>query len=142
MVGGAGEIEIEVTDRSSGQHLLLRATRVGRDVVATVAGGGRPHVGSCVMAQPWPSRSQPGAWSPSVSVLTIPPHKEEPLARAIAERLCRSTGAVAVVTAGVHDDGLDAVGIAVYERLGRELDAELAARILDTWGEAPPSVGA
>jgi hypothetical protein len=36
---------------------------------------------------------------------------------------------VTVVTAGVHDEGLDADGIATYLRLGRELGDELARRL-------------
>lgn len=54
-------------------------------------------------------------------MLTIPPHKEEPIARSVAEGICRRQGRVTVVTAGVHDDGIDRAGIEVYLRLGDEL---------------------
>ena len=102
---------------------------MGEDLVVAVGGGGRPHVGSVVLAQPGPSRSPGRTWSASCSVLTIPPHKEEPLARGIATSLAETLGRVAVVTAGVHDDGLDADGIACYLRLGEELAEELARRL-------------
>jgi hypothetical protein len=62
-------------------------------------------------------------------VLTIPPHKEEPIARGIATRLAEALGRVTVVTAGVHDDNLGADGIACYLRLGKELGEELARRL-------------
>jgi hypothetical protein len=58
--------------------------------------------------------------------LTILPHKEEPIARGIAERLAKSLGKVVVVTAGVHEDGLDPEGVTDYLRLGRELGDALA----------------
>ena len=102
---------------------------MGEDLVVAVGGGERPHVGCVVLAQPLPSKVPGKRWSPSCSVLTIPPHKEEPIARGIAARLAETLGRVAVVTAGVHDDNLDAEGIACYLRLGRELEEELARRL-------------
>ena len=102
---------------------------MGEDLVVAVGGGERPHVGSVVLAQPVPSKRPGKNWSASCSVLTIPPHKEEPLARGIATRLTETLGRVAVVTAGVHDDNLDADGIACYLRLGEELGEVLARRL-------------
>ncbi len=125
-----------VEDAPTGRHLEARVQEVGEDLVVAVGGGERPHVGSVVLAQPVPSRSRGKAWSASCSILTIPPHKEEPLARGIATRLAEALGRVAVVTAGVHDDHLDADGIACYLRLGEELGAELVRR-LEKKGDTP-----
>jgi len=111
---------IEVVDRNSGRVLTAWVREVGEDVVVAVGGGDRPHVGCVVLAVPTPGRG-PTGFSPSVSVLTIPPHKEEAIARAVAERVCSRLGWVAVVTAGVHEDGIDRDGIETYLRLGREL---------------------
>ena len=47
------------------------------------------------------------------------------LLEGIAEQLAASLGRVAVVTAGVHDDDIDAEGIATYLRLGEELAEKL-----------------
>jgi hypothetical protein len=98
---------------------------VGEDVVVAVGGGERPHVGCVVLAQPCRSKIRPDGWSATCSVLTIPPHKEEAIARAVATRISETLGKVAVVTAGVHDDDIDAEGIATYLRLGDELAEEL-----------------
>jgi hypothetical protein len=62
-------------------------------------------------------------------VLTIPPHKEEPIARGIAERLARVLGRVTVVTAGVHEPELSRAGIATYLALGDRLGDELVRRL-------------
>jgi hypothetical protein len=62
-------------------------------------------------------------------VLTIPSHKEEPIARGVATRVAEALGRVIVVTAGVHDDSLDAEGIAVYLRLGEELANDLVSTL-------------
>jgi hypothetical protein len=59
-------------------------------------------------------------------VLTIPPHKEEPIARGVAVRIAAECGRVAVVSAGVHDDQLDRQGIEDYLRLGERLAVAVA----------------
>jgi hypothetical protein len=121
-----GDRELRVSDPADGRELTAWVRTVGDDVVVVVGGGERPHVGCVVMAVPVPSRSNPGTWSASCSVLTIPPHKEEPMARGVAARVASSCGRVAVVTAGVHDDDLNRSGIESYLRLADELADEVA----------------
>jgi hypothetical protein len=123
-----------VEDGPSGRYLEATVAEMGEDLVVALGGGQRPHVGSVVLAQPHPSKRPGRQWSASCSVLTIPPHKEEPLARGVAIRLAEALGRVTVVTAGVHDDGLDAEGIACYLRLAEKLGEELARRL----GEGKP----
>lgn len=119
---------LELAD-DSGRRVRAAVTPAGEDLVIVIGGGQRPHVGSVVLAQPRRSRSRPGEFTPSVSVLTIPPHKEEPMARGVAEAVASATGRVVTATAGVHDDDLDADGIRSYLRLVERLAAELAERI-------------
>lgn len=112
---------------AEGRRCLTAWVRAaGDDLVVVVGGGERPHVGCVVLALPLPSRSTAGGWTPSVSLLTVPRHKEEPIARAIAEAIVRATGRTTVVTAGVHDDGIDRAGIEAYLALARRLATELA----------------
>jgi hypothetical protein len=118
-----------VEDPESGRRIGATVTAVGDDLVVAVGGGERPHVGCVVLAQPAPSNVRAGAWSVSCSVLTIPPHKEEPIARGVATRIAEVFGRVTVVTAGVHDDHLDAEGIAVYLRLGEELAEKIVTHL-------------
>ena len=123
MTGGHS---VTVEDPGSGRSLTAWIHEVGDDVVVAVGGGERPHVGCVVLAQPHRSRRQSAGWSASCSVLTIPPHKEEPIARAVAVRLASDCGRVAVVTAGVHDDSLDRAGIEIYLTLGERLAEAVA----------------
>ena len=118
-----------VEDLESGRRIGGQVTSVGEDLVVAVGGGQQPHVGCVVLAQPQPAKTKRGEWSASCSVLTIPPHKEEPIARCIAARLAEAFGQVTVVTAGVHDDNLDAEGIAIYLRLGEELAEALVTHL-------------
>ena len=119
-----------VDDRSNGRYLEARTEIVGDDLVVAIGGGNRPHVGCVVLAQPHPARGGTTKCSASCSVLTIPPHKEEPIARGVAEKLAATLGRVAVVTAGVHDDNIDTEGIATYLRLAEEL----AEKLVDALG--------
>ena len=120
-----------VEDPESGQRIGASITPVGEDLVVVVGGGQQPHVGCVVLAQPQPEEERDRKRSVSCSVLTIPPHKEEPIARGIATRLAETFGRVTVVTAGIHDDNLDADGIATYLRLGEDLAEKLLTHLAD-----------
>ena len=123
--------QVRVEDSEGGCRIGAWVTSVGEDLVVAVGGGQQPHVGCVVLAQPQPAKTTSAEWSVSCSVLTIPPHKEEPIARGIAIRLAEALGRVAVVTAGVHDDNLDAEGVATYLRLGEELAEALVTHLTD-----------
>jgi hypothetical protein len=128
MIPFDGADQVRVTDPSGSRSLEAWVKRVGEDIVIAVGGGDRPHVGCVVLAVPSPKPGGSGH-APSVSLLTIPPHKEEPIARTIAVAVCRKAGFATVVTAGVHEDGIDSSGIETYLQLGEELAAEIAARL-------------
>lgn len=130
MIGSdSNEAGIRVENPITGRALTAWICRQGDDLVVSVGGGERPHVGCVVMAEPVPPRRSDGSWSASVSVLTIAPHKEEAVARGIAERLAVGLRGVVVVTAGVHDDGLDRAGIQDYLELAGRLGHELVAHL-------------
>lgn len=120
--------EVTVKSERDGRTLTARVVLAGGDVVVVVTGGDRPHVGCVVLAAPTAGRGTTG-FSPTVSVLTIPPHKEEPIARGVAEAVCSELGRVVIVTAGVHEDGIEREGIETYLRLGGELAAAVVDRL-------------
>lgn len=113
------------SDPETGRSILAQVTHAGEDIVIVVTGGSLPHVGSIVLAQP----SGPGRSGVTCSVITIPPHKEEAVARPIAEAVCKASAQVTVVTAGIHEDRLDAEGVRIYLELAERMAAELAERI-------------
>lgn len=122
----ANEAQIRL-ELAEGPHRIEAWARcVGQDLVVVIGGGELPHVGCVVLAQARPSTSDPTRTSVTSSVLTIPPHKEEPLARVVAERLARELGGVVVVSAGVHEDGLSMAGAEAYLRLAESLGERLA----------------
>ena len=117
--------EHQTLDPATGRSIQANVTNAGKDVVVVVTGGSRPHVGCIVLAQP----TGPGRSGVSCSVMTIPPHKEEAVARPIAEAICKASGQVTLVTAGIHEDSLDAEGVRIYLGLAEKMAAELAERI-------------
>ncbi len=108
-----------------GRGLEAWAHRLGDDLVVAIGGGSRPHVGCVVLAVARPSSAEPTRRSVTTSVLTLPPHKEEGIARPVAEHLARTLGGVVVVSAGVHDDELTPAGVADYLALAGELARRL-----------------
>lgn len=120
---------VTVRDHDSRRSVTAWYRSLGEDLVVAVEGGERPHVGCVVLAVAHPSTSGGPRRSASCSVLTIPPHKEEPIARGVATQLAERLGLVAVVTAGVHEDDIDRAGIEEYLRLGQLLADELVRRL-------------
>ena len=77
---------------------------IGEDLVLTLSGGEKPHIGCVVQAVPRPSLSGDGTISVTSSVINLTGHKDEFLCRRLAENRCRETGKVVVCTGGVHMD--------------------------------------
>ena len=77
---------------------------IGEDLVLTLSGGEKPHIGCVVQAVPRLSLSGDGTISVTSSVINLTGHKDEFLCRRLAENRCRETGKVVVCTGGVHMD--------------------------------------
>lgn len=118
-----------VAVEEGGRRLEAVVVRAGDDLVVVVRGGSGPHVGAVVLALPVPSRGRVGSWRASSSLLTVGSHREEPIARGVAESLCEALGCTVVATAGVHEDGLDAAGVAAWLRLGERLGSRLVEEL-------------
>lgn len=112
-------------------RLVLHAVlhRVGEDVVVSIGGGDRPHVGCVVLAQPHGSTADPQRPSSTSSRIVIPPHRDDVIAVTVAEALARMLGVNVVATAGVHTEGLDPRGIAKYRRMAKRLAEGLLAAL-------------
>src|SRR5262245_28791326 len=78
------------------------AVWIGSDLLVSIWGGDRPHIGSVAAAQPRPSLKDPEATSATASVLTYLGHKDDVTAKFVAEALAGAFGTNVVVTAGIH----------------------------------------
>ncbi len=122
---------ISVRTAEDSYVLEAEAVRIGADVLVCVWGGDSPHIGSVAAAQPRPSLDDPERTSATASVLSYVGHKDDVVAKEIAEKLAASLETNVVVTAGIHWDDIPADGIeAVVSRcheIGDSLRAALQA---------------
>jgi gallate decarboxylase subunit D len=104
---------MEFTVKTSQEVYDLEASVrfIGKDLLVALWGGERPHVGAVAIAQPRPSLKVPERVSATTSVVCLLGHKEDDLAKAVAEILAAAMNTTVVVTAGIHWDNLDAEGI-------------------------------
>jgi len=84
---------------------------VGLDVLVAIWGGEKPHIGAVSVAQPRPSLKDPEVMSATASVICLPGHKEDELAKAVSEILAAALNTPVVVTAGIHWDNINEEGI-------------------------------
>ena len=76
----------------------------GSDIFLMIGGGTRPHIGCIAVAICHPTLKDPNRISSSASVITIPGHKEDEIARNAALRLSKTLKTNIVITAGIHVD--------------------------------------
>jgi hypothetical protein len=110
----------------SGKYLVqLHALRCGEDVSVCIYGGERPHIGAVAVAVPRKSLTGDDSNSASASVICIPGHKEDELARLIALRLSARWQCIATVSAGIHIDHAGPEDLATLNQLIEELVKQL-----------------
>jgi len=96
-----------------------------------LGGGESPHIGTVVISQPRPSLRESGVTSCTTSVFNLLGHKDDEIAIPMAEKICKNTNRVVVVTAGIHIDHATTEDI---DRL-KMASSELTQKILQLWQE-------
>lgn len=107
-------------------RIEVQAQWVGADLVVTIGGGTRAHVGAVAVAQPRPSLKGDGSVSATASVITLLGHKEDDLARWAALHLAAKLNRTVVVTAGLHVDNADLPEVVQLDAEARRLVSALA----------------
>lgn len=82
--------------------LQMQAVPMGKDLSVTLCGGDRGHIGAVALGIPRPSIADTTRMSSTVSVLAIPGHKEDQLARTMAQKLASALNATVCVSCGIH----------------------------------------
>lgn len=104
-------LDLTLEEAFRGRPITFRALALGRDLLVVLSGGERPHVGSIVMAEPRASTAEASRLSTTCQVWNRPPHKEEAVARPVAEALALRLNKAVVVVSGIHYEGLDEEGL-------------------------------
>ena len=96
--------EFKITAGTGKYTIEMIVSLVGRDIIAFIYGGDRPHVGAVALAVPRPSLKDNLKTSSTSSIITVIGHKEGDIAKMASEALASSMNRVAVVSAGLHID--------------------------------------
>jgi len=110
-------------------ELALTCVALGRDLALTLSGGDRPHLGAVAVSQSRPSHREGGGISATTSVITLPGHLEDELARALAARVSAALDTAVCAACGIHLDHLEAGELEAIEQLANALAGELLERL-------------
>jgi gallate decarboxylase subunit D len=121
---------VSVHTHESDHTIEAEAVRIGTDALDYSWSGERTHTGAVAAAQPRPSLSDPNKTSAPASVLTYLAHKDDTVAKSMAEAVSGRLWTNVAVTAGIHWDNLPAQGIAVVMDGCREI-ADLLGHALE-----------
>ena len=79
---------------------------IGDDLMISVWGGTKPHIGSISVSVPRPGLKDGISMSSTSSVINLIGHKDEVVARKFSEQLAAKFNRNAIATAGVHIDDI------------------------------------
>ena len=85
-------------------QVVLTVSLTEDGIVAQLYGGHRPHVGAVALSLPRPSLAQKETLSCNTSVLPLLGHKDDEIAKPIAEQIAKAFNQPTVVVAGLHVD--------------------------------------
>lgn len=123
-------MQFTISTREGFYDLEARVQLIGEDILIAVWGGDRPHIGAVAAAQTQPSIVNPARTSATASVLCFPGHREDRLAKPMAEKIARVAEKHVVVTAGAHWDEINREGIEKVLKNGETL-ADMIIEELD-----------
>ena len=112
-------------------RVAIRMTCVpmGRDLAVTLCGGDQAHIGAVAVSQSRPSHEPGAPTSATTSVITLPGHKEDDLARAIAARFAARLDAAVTVACGIHMDAIGKGELKDILEMAEELTVEALALV-------------
>lgn len=125
--------DITVHTKNGAYDISANLRLVGRDLLVAISGGTSPHIGAVAVAQPRPSLKDSNLRSATASVICLPAHKEDDLAKAAAEVLAAATNVAVVVTAGIHWDDLSPEGIVAVTENTQILLSLILEEIAKNW---------
>ena len=121
--------EIYVCTQAQSFVIEARAFQIGADILVSIWGGERPHIGAVAAAQPRPSLADENRRSASCSVLTYLGHKEDEIVKLVSEQLAANLDTHVVVTAGIHWDELGQNEIRIIKSRIEEIICQLTAKL-------------
>ncbi len=121
MAASPSFLDAHVKTGSGSFDIEARLGWIGDDLLVSIFGGEKPHIGAVAAAHPRPSLKNPTVISATASVICYTAHKEDDLAKHAAEILSAILNTRVVVTAGIHWDHLTEAGIQQVIKNSRHL---------------------
>lgn len=85
------------------QHLITcKVIKMGNDINMVLEGGDIPHIGAVALGIAVEMPHNINKKTATVSLLTVPGHKEDDVVLRYAKRLVQELGVTSVVTCGIH----------------------------------------
>ena len=128
-------MEFDINTNEGKYDLSAGVRLIGEDIVVSIWGGQKPHIGAVAAAQPRPSLEDPNVISASVSVICFLGHKDDNLAKKTAEMLAAAFNTNVVVTVGIHWDDLSQEDISVINKNGEILVDSVLRKIKSEFGK-------
>jgi hypothetical protein len=100
------EVILRYTEKAP-YRISATVIKVGDDLVAVVAGGDRPHVGSVAIAVPYSTISSKSGedtekTQSTISVYNLIGHRDDQIASPLADLIARNLKRISIVLAGIH----------------------------------------
>lgn len=89
-----------------GYSINITCFKIGNDFNITIYGGDTPHIGAIAVSYPNKIINYSDI-SPTISLITLPGHKEDSLALESAKILCKTLNSTVVVSCGIHYDDFE-----------------------------------
>jgi len=105
---------------------------VGQDLLVSIWGGTRPHIGAIGIGVPRPSLKNPKKWSATSSNFTFLGNKEDIMVKKFSEKLASRLRRNVVVTMGFHWDGITSQEIKTIQNLAQKLSDQILKRLQKT----------
>lgn len=102
---------------------------IGEDILVSVWGGTKPHIGSVVMSIPRPSLKDPNMISTTSSVFNCTGHKDEAIARLLSENIAAALNRLTIATAGFHIDTINKNGLRLIMKNAKSLSTIILKKI-------------
>jgi len=112
IAGGCPEIGMQELSVGTGVYTVSASLQqLGPDVLISVWGGTRPHIGALSISTPQPGCAPEESRSSTVLQFSFPGHRDDVVARRVSERVASALQRRIVVSAGIHVPDITPAGI-------------------------------
>jgi len=79
--------DLKVSSGKGRTEVTGEVSVIGRDILVSIYGGSKPHIGAVALSIPRKSLKDKDRTSSSTSVFTVTGHKDDEIAKAVAEKI-------------------------------------------------------